>query len=469
MKKLKMLERIHTGNQINKKLNNINADASVRPEHKGNTQKGITLLALIITIIVLLILSAVTVILISQSGIIEKAKLATFKHEIAKYDEELKLYIVAHREEVNKSPINTSGYENIKKYIPSFKKKYEDKLKISNNKLVYMNDNVSDAEREIFDNAGIGSDEMTQIYYLDENNKEQVLEINDAVISETSYTSKNIAKENITKVIIGSSCIKISSDTFNGCTNMTSAIADTSKKIELNSNAFSNCSNLKRLMISNMSWGYRWDSWFIANCSNLEELQLGSQEAPMDTVYKYSLSGCSNEKLVIRVYVKDGVTELGDAPFGATNATVELYNTSGNIVGESLGTLYKGDTNIGFEQIPNAEVITEIRKSAFEGCTNLKLTSLPPRLKKIGTNAFKDCSNIKITNIPENVTSIGEAAFVNCTSLKEVSTSAKTKIILYQNAFSNCSNLNKLIISNMTYGNRWDAAYIANCTNLTEL
>ena len=51
MKKLKMLERIHTGNQINKKLNNINADASVRPEHKGNTQKGITLLALIITIL----------------------------------------------------------------------------------------------------------------------------------------------------------------------------------------------------------------------------------------------------------------------------------------------------------------------------------------------------------------------------------------------------------------------------------
>ena len=478
MKKLKVLEGVHTGNQINEKLkinnekiNNINvgADASVRPEHKGNTQKGITLLALIITIIVLLILSAVTVILISQSGIIEKAKLATFKHEIAKYDEELKLYIVAHREEVNKSPINTSGYENMKKYIPSFKKKYEDKLKIINNGLAFFEDNVTEEEKKLLENIGIRSDEMTQIYYLDENNKEQVLEINDAVISETSYTSKNIAKENITKVIIGSSCIKISSDTFNGCTNMTSAIADTSKKIELNSNAFSNCSNLKRLMISNMSWGYRWDSWFIANCSNLEELQLGSQEAPMDTVYKYSLSGCSNEKLVIRVYVKDGVTELGDAPFGATNATVELYNTSGNIVGESLGTLYKGDTNIGFEQIPNAEVITEIRKSAFEGCTNLKLTSLPPRLKKIGTNAFKDCSNIKITNIPENVASIGEAAFVNCTSLKEVSTSAKTKIILYQNAFSNCSNLNKLIISNMTYGNRWDAAYIANCTNLTEL
>ena len=476
MKKLKMLEEIHTGNQINEeliinneKINNINADASVRPEHKRNTQKGITLLALIITIIVLLILSAVSVQLITKSEIIEKSKLATLKHEIAQYDEELKLYTIAHREEVNKNPINTSGYENMKKYIPSFKKKYEDKLKISNNKLVYMNDNVSDAERELFNNAGIGSDEMTQIYYLDENNKEQVLEINDAVISETSYTSKSIAKENITKVIIGSSCTKISSDTFNGCTNMTSAIADTSKKITLYQNAFKNCSNLNKLIISNMTYGDRWDLYYICNCTNLTELQLGSQETPMDTVYGYSLSGCSNEKLVIRVYVKDGVTELGNAPFGATNATVELYNTSGNIVGESLGTLYKGDTNIDFEQIPNAEVITAIRNSAFEGCTNLKLTSLPPKLKQIGTKAFKDCSNIKITNIPENVASIGEAAFINCTSLKEVSTSAKTKITLYQNAFRNCSNLNKLIISNMTYGDRWDLYYICNCTNLTEL
>ena len=158
MKSSKTIEAVHTGNQINEEINNIYVGGHgavplqrnysfVRPEHKWNTKKGITLLALIITIIVLLILSVVSVQLITKSGIIEKAKLATLKHEIAKYDEELKLYIVAHREEVNKNPINTSGYENMKKYISSFKKKYEDKLKISNNKLGYMNDNVSDAER----------------------------------------------------------------------------------------------------------------------------------------------------------------------------------------------------------------------------------------------------------------------------------------------------------------------------------
>ena len=51
-----------------------------------------------------------------------------------------------------------------------------------------------------------------------------------------------------------------------------------------------------------MTYGDRWDLYYICNCTNLTELQLGSQETPMDTVYGYSLSGCSNKKLVIKVY-----------------------------------------------------------------------------------------------------------------------------------------------------------------------
>ena len=63
---LNIKNKTHVNEELkinNERINNINvgADASVRPEHKGNTQKGITLLALIITIIVLLILSVVSV------------------------------------------------------------------------------------------------------------------------------------------------------------------------------------------------------------------------------------------------------------------------------------------------------------------------------------------------------------------------------------------------------------------------
>ena len=269
----------------------------VRPEHKWNTKKGITLLALIITIIVLLILSVVSVQLITKSGIIEKAKLATLKHEIAKYDEELKLYIVAHREEVNKNPINTSGYENMKKYIPSFKKKYEDKIKIINNGLAFFEDNVTEEEKKLLENIGIRSDEMTQIYYLDENNKEQILEINDATISATSYTSKNVAKDKITKVIIGSSCQTISQEAFYSCTALTEVIAETTKQLAIGASAFSTCSELKNIKITNIKAEGIW-SYSFFNCLNLINVELGSKEhmIPSEAVFWRTFEQCNNQE-----------------------------------------------------------------------------------------------------------------------------------------------------------------------------
>ena len=58
----------------------VGADASVRPLPKRNTQKGITLLALIITIIVLLILAMVSIKLITNHDVIEYAKRATSQY-----------------------------------------------------------------------------------------------------------------------------------------------------------------------------------------------------------------------------------------------------------------------------------------------------------------------------------------------------------------------------------------------------
>ena len=431
-------------------------------------------MALIITIIVLLILSVVSVQLITKSGIIEKAKLATLKHEIAKYDEELKLYIVAHREEVNKSPINTSGYENMKKYIPSFKKKYEDKLKISNNKLVYMNDNVSDAERKIFDNAGIGSDEMTQIYYLDENNKEQVLEINDAAISETSYTSKNIAEEKITKVIIGSSCTKIEKNAFQNCTSITSITADTTNQVAIGTAAFANCTNLTNIKISNCYFGPDYVTGYFSNCPNLTSAELGSKEHLITTYIVNPFTGCTNKELIIKIYMDkdDKYYDRLDNLKRSNNATIIAYDSNGNETSIIIGLKYKG-TDIAweslseFEGIQNTDKITETRDGAFEDCKELKITKLPANLVTIGSSAFKGCKNIKISEIPNNVTFIGKSAFQNCTSITSITADTKNKVSIRGGAFDNCTNLINIKISNCYFGVSTNGTeYFSNCPNL---
>ena len=71
--------------------NNVGADDSVRPILKRNTQKGITLVALVITIIVLLILAMVSIKIVLDGGLITKAKDATDTHTIAAEKEAIQL------------------------------------------------------------------------------------------------------------------------------------------------------------------------------------------------------------------------------------------------------------------------------------------------------------------------------------------------------------------------------------------
>ena len=149
MKSSKMTEAVHThthtGNKINEKLiinneriNNINvvADASVRPEHKGNTQKGITLLALIITIIVLLILSVVSIKLLNNAGVISHSKRAVKQYQEAEFEEKINLifssYVMKNysggkinNKEITNKVLNIFNYPNINEETGELKKAEE--------------------------------------------------------------------------------------------------------------------------------------------------------------------------------------------------------------------------------------------------------------------------------------------------------------------------------------------------------
>ena len=79
-----MKQELKRSIEINKKNKDyVGADDSVRPLLKGNTQRGITLVALVITIIVLLILAMVSIKIAIDGGLTQKAKDAVNTHNVS--------------------------------------------------------------------------------------------------------------------------------------------------------------------------------------------------------------------------------------------------------------------------------------------------------------------------------------------------------------------------------------------------
>ena len=121
---------------------------------KRLNNKGITLIALVITIIVLLILAGVTIAtLTGENGILTRAETAKEETEKAETTEELNMY----RTELNMNKvladgadsINVEGYEELKKYIPSITEKDANSLKIENGELVFKQ-SITEEEKDIF-------------------------------------------------------------------------------------------------------------------------------------------------------------------------------------------------------------------------------------------------------------------------------------------------------------------------------
>lgn len=101
-------------------------------------EKGITLIALVITIIVLLILAGVSLnMIMGENGILKQAENATITQKIAKYKEELELGMYG--------KVTVAG-EQLKNYIQSIKTEDMDQFVIINGELAYIGDDEKEKE-----------------------------------------------------------------------------------------------------------------------------------------------------------------------------------------------------------------------------------------------------------------------------------------------------------------------------------
>ena len=103
----------------------------------NNKNTGITLIALVVTIIVLLILAGISISLLTgQDGIIHKASEAKKENEISTLKEIVNLEIIKEYDQENKSIyLNTDEVNEIMK---DYTNNYKDKIGVYRDKLIYL-------------------------------------------------------------------------------------------------------------------------------------------------------------------------------------------------------------------------------------------------------------------------------------------------------------------------------------------
>ena len=135
---------------------------------------------------------------------------------------------------------------------------------------------------------------------------------------------------------------------------------------------------------------------------------------------------------ITSVTIPNSVTTIGTCAF--INCT-SLTNIT---IGEGVTTLgadtFRGCTALSSVSIE--EGVTTI--GGFRGCTALTSITIPDSVTSIRDSAFADCTALTSITIPVSVTSVGVSAFSGCTSLAKVYIeSTATDLTLEENALSN--------------------------------
>ncbi len=110
-------------------------------------RKGISLIVLVITILVMIILAGVVIVSLQKNNPIEKAKEARFKQDASSYVDELGISIaskLSNDSSLTKENINGNTVLEVKEYVPSLKKEHENIFKIQDGELVYAGVNKNE-------------------------------------------------------------------------------------------------------------------------------------------------------------------------------------------------------------------------------------------------------------------------------------------------------------------------------------
>ncbi len=492
-------------------------------------ERGITLIVLVVTMIVLLILAGVIIrTLIGDNGWIEKAKESEFKSDIASFQEELNIAIysdytekLGDRKESNK--FNAQGYDEIIQIIPNFKKSYERRIAIKQDKIVYIG--LNETERKWLRETGVEFAVLLKINYIDENGSplkesymqtitsgryyvqspeiEGYLPIRDYVegtINEDTEINveyyricNDLAFEGLDasgKVTqVDENIVSYAVSGIGNCNNPNLVIPyeyNNKPIIKINNYAFKQNMNIKNVIIRENIKSMGEKVFFC--CSNLISANINSENVGFDDFER-----CSSLQ---NVFINNNVKKIDAYAFEYCSNLTDFIITSENIDFAAIGVFYKctslKELKVNAEnknykvldgilysmdekqliQAPTeiagdisiSEKVEKIGIGAFS--FNEKMTSIviPKNVTEIGSKVFYRCASLENITIPESVKTIGSQIFQDCTNLKSVNLNSQATGL---NTFWRCTNLEDVTIG--TNCKRIENYCFETCTKLTTI
>lgn len=337
---------------------------------KSTQKNGITLIALVVTIIVLIILAAVSMtILLGENGIITRAQEAARKTKLASIKESIGLKIMGGEEYT----IQDLNEENVKYIVltDEIVEIYDELISFIDPYKEYIYGDQNDWSYNIKDST------TCRIYDYKKKNENTDIVIPDVIIDNgkkyiviaifNPFSGDRLAESNITSVVINNTVKEIESCAFYQCTNLKTVIISDSV-----------------IKIAEAAFAYN---------RNLVKVNIPSELA---TIEKEAFCECIK---IEEIVFPEEITKIGEKAF--------------------LGC-------VGLKSITIPGTIEAIGKEAFAYCGDIagdnyiglegSLTSvtIEPGVKRIEEGAFRGLgkANIDLT-IPSSVEEIGEHAFDN--------------------------------------------------------
>ena len=385
-------------------------------------EKGITLIALVITIIVLLILAGVSIAMLTgDNGILTRANDAKDKTEEAALEEKIKLLTA-------ETMINQYTGENEGKTAQELQDELnnqgENVLVVQWDKFIIFDLNKN-KEYRVTNEGNIEnwgeSDIGNKLKELITNNNEMI------AVSETG----NILDLNDWEYT------KLSNNTF--------ALNDETSVNSKDDNKITN----------GYKGDYKLDTGEIA--SEIPAFIIYNNTCTTVTSLKATFS--KSEELKITPEIPNVVTDLHTT----FNYCVNL--SQANDLPDSVINLYGTYANTKIVSMPKISANAEDMTSTFYNCTELENLSDIPEKVKIMSNTFVQCKKIEnIPRISDNVEDMGYC-FSGCVEIKEVNMLPKN-LKSMQGTFSGCSKLERICQIPEKVENLKDT--FLNCTSLKE-